>query len=455
MTHRGLAVFRLTALVLATYPVGQLAIKVLKAPERVVGGEAYWIAQSVAAGKGYSMPEGHRWLYEYVDNNMFVRLTDEPVHPTAWADPLYTLSLAAILRVSPEHYQFWAALMNLGLMFAAILLAYVVAERLKAPAAGIIAILFLSSVNGFTQKPSFGMFNTQLAAALVTASALGVVWYLGAPSLKRAGLLGLLLGVTTLGCPAAQLFIPGTALGFLLHDWRERKPAFLRAGVLVVVASLVILPWTVRNYLVLNKTVPVRTGFGQIAFIGTVGLGGVLDSTTLRSASKPPLQATSARKAVKAMVRPPFREIAALEKWQLAYAAELGGSEYAHFNEAERDDWFAAESKAFLVSHPGLAARLALAKLETFARLGGRVGFAVFLLAILGGLVRGGTPAGTVLVIWVMVYVAPYLVAVPYFARYRSPIEPVLALLAGLGVWAVVRTVIPWMRRFELEGTTA
>ena len=451
MSRRGLAAFRLAAFALALYGVAPLAYEVLRAPERVPGGEAYWVAQSVAAGKGFSLPEGHRWLYDPVDNNMFLRLTDEPVHPTAWSDPLYTLSLAAILRVAGTRYQFWAALMNVLLMALALLLAYLIAESLGAPVAGILALLFLVNVTGFTQRPYFGMINTQLAAALVAGSALAVVWYFKGPSLRRAGIVGFLLGLTALGCPAALLFIPGTAGGFVLHEWKTGRNAFLRTGIVVLVAALVILPWTVRNYRALHKAVPVRTGFGQIAFIGTVALGAVLDSTTLRSMPAPPMEAASARRAVKALLRAPFREIAALEQWQLDYARQLAGPEYARFNEAERDDWFLAESKSFLLSHPGLGAKLALAKLEAFVRIMGRLGTLVCLLAALGGLVRGRTPAVTVLVIWVVAFVFPYLVAVTYYARYRSPIEPILAVLAGLGVWSVVRAMMPAARGLERQ----
>jgi len=449
MSRRGLTAFRLAALALALYGVAPLANQVLRAPERLPGGEAYWIAQSVAAGKGFSMPEGHRWLFDAVDNNMFLRLTNEPVHPTAWSDPLYTLSLAAILRLAGARFQFWAALMNVVLLVLALLFAYLLAESLGAPVAGILALLFLINVNGFTQRASFGMVNTQLAAALIAGSALGVAWYFKRPSIRRAGAVGFLLGVTALGCPAALLFIPGTAAGFLLHEWRMGRIAVMRAGMAVLVAALVIFPWTARNYRALHQPVPVRTGFGQIAFIGTVALGAVVDSTTLGSMAAPPIEAASARGAVKALLRPPFREIAALEQWQLEYAKQRGGPEYEQFNEAERDGWFLAESKSFLRANPGLGARLAVAKLETFVRIFGGLGILVCLLAAVGGVMRGRTPTVTVLVLWVVAFVFPYLVAVTYYARYRSPIEPILAVLAGLGVWAVVRAIIPPARRLE------
>ena len=128
------------------------------------------------------------------------------------------------------------------------------------------------------------------------------------------------------------------------------------------------------------------------------------------------------------------REIAALEQWQLDYARQRAGPQYAAFNEAERDGWFLAESKSFLLSHPGLGARLALAKLEAFVRIMGPLGTLVCFLAAVGGLLRARTPVITVLVIWIVAFVFPYLVAVTYYARYRAPIEPILAVLAGLYV---------------------
>jgi hypothetical protein len=216
------------------------------------------------------------------------------------------------------------------------------------------------------------------------------------------------------------------------------------------VALVVILPWTIRNLLVLDKPVPVRTGFGQIAFVGTVALGGVLDPSTLRSQVLPPYQEGSTRRAVKKLLKAPFREIAQLEKFQLDYARELGGPGYENLNEAGRDDWFLKEAKAFLVGHPMLSMKLGLAKLEAFVRIYGRLGMVVCFLAAFGAIILFRTRAIVVLAVWVLGFVVPFLVAVCYYARYRSPIEPVMAVIAGLAIWSIVRTFIPAARRLEL-----
>ena len=143
------------------------------------------------------------------------------------------------------------------------------------------------------------------------------------------------------------------------------------------------------------------------------------------------------------IIQPPYVEQAALERFQLDYAKELGGAEYIAMNEAQRDSWFLQEAKAFLVANPALSTQLAIANIEVFVRLiGGSFGLLVCLLAALGGVLGIRKPAVLILALWVGTVVGPFLLAICYYGRYRSPIEPLFVVLAVFAVWRVYGLIL-------------
>ncbi|HEX7278140.1 MAG TPA: glycosyltransferase family 39 protein [Solirubrobacterales bacterium] len=82
---------------------------------------------------------------------------------------------------------------------------------------------------------------------------------------------GLLFGLTAMFRPeylfvgAAFVVLAGLRAG-LGRGWR---PGFSGAAILLIALVLPILPWTVRNFIVLDKAVPVSTGGGKALYVGT------------------------------------------------------------------------------------------------------------------------------------------------------------------------------------------
>jgi hypothetical protein len=429
---------RLATFLISMVAVAKAGLDILPNWQEFPGWEAYWIAQSVAAGKGYSFPAGHEWLYEFIDSNPFLRISNNVFHPTAWADPVYTFCLAGLIKLFGDYHQLAAAVFGLALMLAVLWLTHLLCERLISAPAGVVAVLALISGRDIPEATQT-MTNAILAAFLIVLSALLLARFLDAPSHRRACVLGLVLGLTTLGCPTAQLFLPVTAVAIAVLGRKNYRPAVTQAILVLAAAAIVVAPWTVRNYLTFGTFVPVRNGFGQIAFIGMVASGGTVAPETVRSHVKPPWSAKTPRDAVRKIIRPPYDDQAALEHFQLDYAKELGGAEFNAMNEAGRDAWFLRETKAFLAANPVLGGNLAMANLEVFVRLiGGTLGMAVCLLAALGGVLGIRRPAVLILALWVGAFVGPFLLATCYYGRYRAPIEPLLAALAVFAVWRLL-----------------
>jgi len=82
---------------------------------------------------------------------------------------------------------------------------------------------------------------------------------------------GLLLGLTAMFRP--EYLLVGAAfvvLAGLRVGWnRGWKPGIAAAVVLLIALILPILPWTVRNLVVLDKVVPISTGGGKALYVGT------------------------------------------------------------------------------------------------------------------------------------------------------------------------------------------
>lgn len=411
--------------------VGRIGLEVLPDWRNMMGWEAYWIAQSLAAGKGFSFPSDTRWLFDSVNDGGF--------HATAWMDPVYTFCLAGLIRLFGRYHQLAAAIFNLVLLLAVFGLTYRLGERLISAPAGLIGVLALALIKAFPRMALF-MNNTMMASVMVLLSALTLVKFLEGPSNRRAGMLGLVLGLTALTCPSALLFIPVTATVIAVWNWRNHAPVVAQPILVLAVAALVMLPWIARNYLNFGEFIPVRNGAGQIAFVGVVGSAGAVAPDTLRSHVKPPWRTETPYFAVFHLRR--FDERNALYVFQMDYAKELGMPEFATMNEARRDAWFLKETKDFLLANPVLSMQLAIAKIKLFLNIpGSSFGMMVCLLAAVGGLLAITTPAALTLGLWVATFVGPFLVVAPFFYRYRAPIEPVLAVLAVLAistVWKVL-----------------
>ncbi|MDX6601056.1 MAG: hypothetical protein QOF13_258 [Solirubrobacterales bacterium] len=82
---------------------------------------------------------------------------------------------------------------------------------------------------------------------------------------------GFLLGLTALIRPEYLLVGVAFAVLALIRIGRERglKPGLAGAGLFVLALLLPILPWTVRNQVVLDRTVPISTGGGKALYVGT------------------------------------------------------------------------------------------------------------------------------------------------------------------------------------------
>jgi 4-amino-4-deoxy-L-arabinose transferase-like glycosyltransferase len=213
------------------------------------------IAENIVAGRGYSASPG---FYGHTD-----------VAPTAYFAPIYTYFYAAALYMS-ESYSDSYLLIRLVQCFVSaisVVLLFKIASRLFGRSTAFLTCMI------FVIHPIYSHFVGQCSEAtfvimiclLCVHMSLGLA---GRPSMKGSLLLGLAMGVAVLLNPSLSPGLLVLAL-YLAYTGRKR-PLHTARNILamVVLALLTVMPWTIRNYLVFNEFVFVKSSLGLNLWMG-------------------------------------------------------------------------------------------------------------------------------------------------------------------------------------------
>ncbi len=192
------------------------------------------------------------------------RFNGPDTRPDSKIGPAYPFLLAALKFVTPAHYLLvvvWLQMLG-DLVVAACL--YRLGQSVSQGAAGGLAAV------GWLLYPPAIVMSTWITADTIFAALmiLGLVFvYRAALESERSWQLtcaaGLLIGLATLFRPTTLLLIV-----FLLPFWISEK-RLSNALVFLVAMSVLIAPWTVRNWMVLEDRIVVATGTGSPFLLGT------------------------------------------------------------------------------------------------------------------------------------------------------------------------------------------
>jgi len=182
--------------------------------------------------------------------------------------PLLTAGIYEIRGAASEETAriVFALLGSLAIPFA-----FLLGRRLAGPNAGLVAALPTAIYPALLEYG--GMLMTEpLGATLLAAT---ILCFLRACETRRpwawAGT-GLLLGAMAMLRPEYSLLIPVLPI---LGAWRlrggKRLGASALAGPAIALACscLLVLPWTIRNFVVFDRLVPISTGGGQVLYEGS------------------------------------------------------------------------------------------------------------------------------------------------------------------------------------------
>lgn len=243
-------------------------------------------------------------------------------------------------------------------------------------------------------------------------------------TLRRWLIFGLLWGLLGLSNPSLLLFLPACGL-WVLHGTRHLRRQAGFASMSAIVFIICVSPWMVRNALVFHKFIPMRANFGAELYLGNgPGAMGFLMEYNH------PYEAQD----------------------QLVLYKQMGEVAYAQMR--------GQLAKKYIASHPGLFLRNSLKRLYFFwisvpHPTGGKwyiepfrvANFAFASIAGLFGLglaLKRRIPAAW-LFAWAFLLIPLIYYFVTVHARFRDPLEPMIAILAVYLFQSVERRWPRWL----------
>ena len=375
------------------------------------------IAYSIASGKGFSSP--------------FQRDTG----PTAWVAPVYPYLLAGTFKLFGIYtlHSFFAALF-LNILFSGVTCVpiFYAGKRIGglgvASAAAWLWALFPNAI----VIPFEWIWDTSLSALLVAALLWATIELAESHGFLDWSLYGLLWGLTLLTNPAVALLFPVllTWAAYRTRGHNRTANSILRPLLAAAIAVLCCLPWTIRNYAVFHKFIPLRSNFAFELYIG--------NNENYDEQHR-------------------FRPGTITQDREILRYLHMG--ETAFMEEEKR------KAIAFIVEHPRIASWLIAQRFVDFWT-GTATPVAAFrqadsvwlrfvllcndaapLCALLGTIVLLATKNAYALPVVSVPALFPLLYYVTHTSlRYRHPIDPVILLLAGMGVHGLWRW---YMQKFR------
>lgn len=364
------------------------------------------LARSLLDGRGYSFTKN--W-YPFTPANT----------PTAHWSFIYPLYLAGIYAVTGYHPL--AARLLQGIVGGTLicLLVYLIGRRVVDEVTGLVGAA-LAAVYGYFIYYNVALMTETFFIVLVLFSL-----YLGLelkekPVLARWALLGLALGVAGLLRQTVLLFVPFLLL-WLFWELKKSGVLWWYFAVPIVIIVLLIVPWTIRNYVVYHQFLPLNSNAGYALY-----------------ASNHPHLGTH---------------------WSNDNIVVPVPEELAGQNEAELNRALTRKGLEFILVDPGRYMRLTMDKtLEYFkfwpssdssriSNLNRVFSFGLYLPFMLLGLYlsfsrwRNFVP----LYLFIVIHTTIHLLSWPSL-RYRLPVDAVLMVFAGITIIELAKQLKTWRR---------
>jgi 4-amino-4-deoxy-L-arabinose transferase-like glycosyltransferase len=369
------------------------------------------LARSLLAGQGYSFTKN--W-YPFTPPNT----------PTAHWSFLYPLYLAGIYTLTGYHPL--AARLFQGIVGGALIcfLVYLIGRRIVDEKVGLVGAA-LAAAYGYFIYYSAALMTETFFIVFVLFSLYLSLELKEKPTLGRWILLGLGLGMASLLRQTLLLFVPFLLL-WLFWELKKKDIRWWYFTIPVVVITLLIIPWTIRNYLVYHHFLLLNSNAGY----------------ALYTSNNPEMAASWSNDTV----------------MQMEVPEELTGQ-----NEAELDRALTRKGLEFIVADPQRYLWLNLDKTGEYfkfwpssdsSRMSNLVrvlSFGLYLPFMFLGvcLSLSRWRSFVLLYLFIVIHTAIHLLSWPGL-RYRLPVDAVLMVFAGVALLELARRLINWRRRLPL-----
>jgi hypothetical protein len=217
------------------------------------------IAQAIATGQGYSNP--------------FARNTG----PTAWLTPIYPWLVVAtfkIFGVFTIRAFYFLVFLNIIFSSAACVPLYAVGKRISGVGVGAAAAWLWAVYPNAVMTPFEWIWDTSLAALLSIVLLWATMRLAESRRMRDWCLYGLLWGFVLMTNPSLGSLLPFLLGWAAYRAWWKAAPRpignsrMLQPAAVLAIAILCCIPWTIRNYAVFHRFVPLRSNFPLELYIG-------------------------------------------------------------------------------------------------------------------------------------------------------------------------------------------
>jgi len=188
--------------------------------------------------------------------------------PTAIPYPLYTYFLAGAYKFLPAGERYLVIMLFQAVLASFVpVFSYLIARRVFSPRVAALAGIFVA-LNYFLAITPTYIGHSTFHVFLLSAAVLVLLRVKADYGFANALLCGALFGLTALTKTSVLFFLVVAGVWLL---WRGRASfarRFACVVIVAIVAAAVITPWTVRNYRVFGRFVPISSGGGLNFWMG-------------------------------------------------------------------------------------------------------------------------------------------------------------------------------------------
>lgn len=376
-----------------------------------LGGEYYNIATALTSGRGYADP------------------FPESTGPTAWMPPILTWLLAGLRWLAGGNRQtvslIFVLLQNATLVATGLLL--LALARRTGAGLWTTAVVFLAALIYYFDLCFQYTHDCWLVLGTLDLLVAGLIWLQPlASSWRMAAGWGVFGGFCALVSP-----IVGFTWGMLSLASAWRRPHCYRLAAAGLLAVLIVTPWTLRNYLVLGRLIPVKSNLAYELYQSQcLAPNGVLHDPLWRT--HPTNGDNAERKECKRLGEMAFLDHKREQFWEAVEADPADFARRTGNRFLESTLWFAPYNAYDEIRRPWPVRLARLAHPLPF------VGLLVLLASIRR---RPLTGAQWIVIGMYLAYLLPYVV-ISYYERYKMPLvaaEVMLVVWAPTGLAARLR----------------
>ena len=232
-----------------------------------------------------------------LDQGSGFTLGADATQPASNYSPGIPLFVGGIYELAGGDHERTARLLLALIGTLAVLFAYLIGRRLSGPAAGLVGAAAVAIYPALLEYQGM-LMGEPLAATLLSGAVLAAFWAAGPAVSARGSCRGAggpagspraVLDPPAPRHPRERWLVPGALFGalalvrpeylgvallvsfvvFARNGRREWSRTLVQTLLMLAGVALIVVPWTVRNAIALDRFVPISTGGGQVLFAGT------------------------------------------------------------------------------------------------------------------------------------------------------------------------------------------